>query len=98
MSQVPRKDEVARQLEEICRTRRDNERARGETRGSFVMWKVFSCGDGIRSRWRTELELGSRKPFDDQHRTTALRASPTIAGTGGGDLLLGLWCRIEQLK
>jgi hypothetical protein len=97
-SQVPWKDDVARQVEEICRTRRHNERERGETRGSFVMWKVFSCGDGIRGRWRTELDLNSGKPFDDEHRTTALRASPKIARTGGGDLLVGLWCRVEQLK
>ncbi len=58
----------------------------------FVMSTVCSCRDGIRGRWRTQLDLCSRKSLDDQHRTTALGASPKIAGTGGGDLLLGLWC------
>ena len=58
----------------------------------FVMSSVFSCGSGIPGRWRTQLNLSSRKSFDDQHRTTALGASPKIAGTGGGDFLLGLWC------
>jgi len=58
----------------------------------FVMSTVCSCRDGIPGRWRTQLDLCSRKSFDDQHRTTAVGASPKIAGTGGGDLLLGLWC------
>ena len=76
--------------------REDTTRGRAETREGFVVWMVVSCGNGI--RWRTELDLSSRKPFDDQHRATALGASPKIAGTGGGDLLLGLWRRAEQLK
>jgi hypothetical protein len=56
-----------------------------------------SCSDDIRGRWRTELELGSRKPFDDQHWPTTLGAKPSIARTGGGYLWLGL-CRAEQLQ
>ena len=59
---------------------------------------VMSCGNGIRSRGRTELELSCRKPFDNHHRTGAFGASPKIAGTGRGDLLLGMWCSTEQLK
>src|ERR1700716_4119517 len=59
---------------------------------------VVSCGDGVRGGWRTELDLRSRKPFDDPHRATALGASPKITGTGGGYLGLALWCRTEQLK
>ena len=62
------------------------------------MWTVVSCGESIRGRWRTELDLRRRKSFDDQHRATAFGASPKIAGTGGGDLVLGLWCGTEQLK
>jgi hypothetical protein len=58
----------------------------------FVMSTVCSCRDGIPGRWRTQLDLSSRKSFDDQHRPTTLGASPKIAGTGGGDLLLGLRC------
>src|SRR5271163_4018784 len=59
---------------------------------------VMSCGNGIRSRGRTELDLSCRKLFDDHHRTSAFGASPKIARTGGGDLLLGIWCGTEQLK
>ncbi len=64
------------------------------------MSTVVSCGDGIQGRWRTELDFSSRKPFDDQHRPTALGAKPMIARSGGGDLLLGLWfwCCAEYLK
>src|SRR5271157_1660294 len=62
------------------------------------MWTVVSCGESIRGRWRTELDLRRRKSFDDQHRATAFGASPKIAGSGGGDLWLGLWCRSERLK
>ena len=58
----------------------------------------MSCSNGIRSRGRTELDFNCRKPFNDHHRTTAFGASPKIAGIGGGDLLLGLWCGTEQLK
>jgi len=56
-----------------------------------------SCSDGIRCWRRTELELRSREPFDDQHRPTALRAKPSIARSGGGYFLLGL-CRAKQVK
>jgi hypothetical protein len=58
----------------------------------------MSCGNGIRSRGRTELDFSCRKPFNDHHKTTAFGASPKIAGTGGGDLVLGMWCGTEQLK
>lgn len=59
---------------------------------------VISCGNGIRRWGRTELDFSCRKPFDDHHWTTAFGASPKIAGTGGGDLWLGMWCGTEQLK
>src|ERR1700746_3555288 len=57
-----------------------------------------SCADGIPGRRRTELDLCSRKPFDDQHRPATFGAKPSIARTGGGYLWLGMWCRAEQLK
>ena len=59
---------------------------------------VVSCGDGIGGRWRTEVDFSSRKRFDDPHRPTGLGARPKIAWTGGGDFLLGLWGRFEQVK
>src|SRR5258708_26516879 len=58
----------------------------------------MSCSNGSRSRGRTELDFSCRKPFNDHHRTTAFGASAKIAGTGGGDLLLGLWGGTQQLK
>ena len=57
-----------------------------------------SRGNGIPGRWRTELDLRSCKPFDDQHRPTTLRAKPSIPRIGDGYLCLGLWRRAEQLK
>jgi hypothetical protein len=57
-----------------------------------------SCGDGLPVRRRTELELGSCKPFDEQHRSTTFGAKPSITGAGDGCLCLGLWRRAEQLK
>src|SRR5258707_11172304 len=58
----------------------------------------MSCSNGSRSRGRTELDFSCRKPFNDHHRTTAFGASAKIAGTGGGELLVGLWGGTEQLK
>ncbi len=62
------------------------------------MLVVVSCGDRVPTWRRTELDLRSCKPFDDQHRPTTFGAKPSIARTGGGYLYLGLWCRAEQLK
>ena len=44
------------------------------------------------------MDFGSGESFDEHHPPAALRASPEIAGTGGGGLLLGLRYRAEQLK
>ena len=57
-----------------------------------------SCGKGLPERRRTKLDLRRSKPFDDQHWRTTHGAKPSIAGIGGGDLWLGLWWRVEQLK
>src|SRR6266566_9486995 len=62
------------------------------------MLVVVSCGDRVPTWRRTELDLRSCKPFDDQHRPTTFGARPSIARTGGGYLCLGLWRRAEQLK
>ena len=62
------------------------------------MLVVVSCGDRVPTWRRTELDLRSCKPFDNQHRPTTFGAKPSIARTGGGYLCLGLWCRAEQLK
>ena len=83
---------------EMCWIGRREDRERAETRKDFGVLMVVSCGDNIRGRWRTKLDLSSGKSFDDQHRATALRANPKIAGAGGGDLLVGLRCGAEQLE
>jgi hypothetical protein len=92
---VSRKDDLGEWGKGIPWIARHKKRQGAETRKDFLMWRVFSCDDGIGRRWRTELELSSRKPFDAQQRTTAPRASSKIAGTGGGDLhaLISLACR-----
>ena len=41
---------------------------------------VVSCGGSGERGWRTELELGSGKAFDDQHRPPTLGAAPKRAG------------------
>jgi hypothetical protein len=44
------------------------------------------------------LDFSSGESFDDHHPPATLGARPEIAGISGGDLLLGLWCRAEQLE
>ena len=52
---------------------------------------VVSCGNSIEWLWRTGLGLIGGKPFDNEHRATALGTGPKIVRTS-------LWCRAEQLK
>jgi hypothetical protein len=40
---------------------------------------VVSCGDTGERGWRTELDLGSRKPLEDHHAVATF-----VAGCGGG--------------
>jgi len=47
---------------------------------AFQASGVISCGDGIGGRWRAELDFRSPKPFDDQHRPTALGQSQRSLG------------------
>ena len=44
------------------------------------------------------MDFSSGESFDEHHPAATLGASPEIAGTGAGDLLLGLRCRAEQLE
>ncbi len=64
---------------------------------AFELERVASC----RSRdhwWRTKLDFSSGESFDDPHRPTTLGAKPKIVRIRGGDRLLGLPCRTEQLE
>ena len=70
---------------------------RVETREGFEWERVASCRSR-ESRWRTKLDFSSGESFDDHHRPTTFGARPKIARTGGGDFLLGLRCRAEQLE
>ena len=67
---------VEKREEAICSAARRRGTERGEARNVFVLGTAVSCGD--RDRWRTKLDLGSRKPFDDPHRSTALWAASQI--------------------
>jgi hypothetical protein len=70
---------------------------RVETRKEFELDRVASCSSGDH-RWRTKLDFSSGESFDDHRPPATLGARPEIAGTSGGDLLLGLRCRAEQLE
>ena len=70
---------------------------RVETREGFELERVASCRSRDQ-RWRTKLDFSSGESFDDHHRPTTLGARPKIARSGGGDLLVGLRCRAEQLE
>src|SRR5712664_1404761 len=70
---------------------------RVETREGFELEREASCRSRDQ-RWRTKLYFSSGESFDDHHRPTTLGARPKIARSGGGDLLLGLRCRTEQLE
>ena len=80
---------VEKREEEICSAARRRGTERGEARNVFVLGTAVSCGD--RDRWRTKLDLGSRKSLDNDHRPTTLGTEPKRARfLGGGCFLLGL--------
>jgi hypothetical protein len=73
---------------------------RPAARGVLELERVVSCRSADH-RWRTKLDFGRGEPFDDLHRSTALRAAPKIGSVFGGrgvlfDMRL-LW-RTQQLK
>src|SRR6266853_6699339 len=89
---------VVEELEkEIRCAARHRGRERVETREGFELERAASCRSR-EHRWRTQLDFSSGESFDDHHQPTTLGARPKIARTGGGDLLLGLRCRAEQLE
>ena len=70
--------------EQIYCARRHRRAAGAETPETFVMSIVFSCGNGDRKRWRTELDFGGSESFDDHHGASTLRTAPKIFRTIGG--------------
>jgi hypothetical protein len=97
IDKFPCKEDVLRQVEDICWTRRHSNTECRETCGSFVMEKLISCGNGILRRWGTELDLSCRKSFNHHHRAGTFGASPEIAGTIARVRLGGMWCGVEQM-
>ena len=68
----------------VCGTARRRKSERADARKGFVLERVLSCGSSDQGGRRTELDLGSSKPFDDHHRCTTLGAESKIVGVIGG--------------
>ncbi len=86
--------------EEMDWARRHSDTERPEGRRVFELERVVSCRSADRW-WRTKLDFGSGKPFDDLHWSTAFRAAPKIGTVfGGGGVLVGFWLlfRTQQLQ
>ena len=91
---------VAEAEEEICSSARHRGTKCAEAREAFELERGVSCRSGDHWR-RTELNFGSREPFDDLHGSTAFRAAPKTGRVfGEGSVLLGLRLlyRAEQVK
>jgi hypothetical protein len=91
----------SKKLEEgIGLTARHKDTERAEGRRVFELERVVSCRNAD-LRWRTKLDFASGEPFDDFHRSTALRAAPRIGEVFAGRGVwfgVGLLCRTQQLK
>jgi hypothetical protein len=100
-AQLSLRERVEKRKEEIGSGARRRGTERGEARKVFVLWEAVSCGSRDPDGGRTELDLGSRKSLDDDHRPTTLGAEPKrvrIMGRGGFWFCLRLLCRAEELK
>ena len=74
----PQTESVEKREEEICSAARRRTTNRAEARRVSELWRVVSCGSGDHEGRRTELDFSSRKPFDDQHWSTAFGAEPKL--------------------
>src|SRR5208283_5339862 len=81
-------EDVEKLVEGISSAAKRRGAERAGTRNGFELERIVSCSSGDR-RWRTKLYLGSRKSFDDLHRSITLGAAPKIAGAIGGGVWLG---------
>jgi hypothetical protein len=77
-------DDWEKQEEEIYRPRRRKRTVGAEIPNTFAMLIVFSCGNGDRKRWRTELNFGGSESFNEHHGASTVRAAPQIFRTIGG--------------
>src|SRR5258708_1861773 len=76
---------------------RQNTEVRSGWKNTSELERVALCRS-LDHRRRTQLDFSSGESFDDPHRPTTLGAKPKIVRTGGGDRLLGLPCRPQQLE
>ena len=94
-------ERVEKREEEICSGAKRRGTERDDARKVFVLWRAVSCGSRDQDRWRTELDLGSSKSFEDHHWSTTLGAEPKRARVIGSEFFLfclRLLLRAEQLK
>src|SRR5713226_8934570 len=94
-------ESLEKRKEEIGSAARRRGTERDDARKVFVLWTAVSCGSRDQDRWRTELDLGGSKSFEDHHRPATLGTEPKRArflGSGCFLLCLQLLYRAEQLK
>jgi hypothetical protein len=94
-------ESVEKRGKEICSAARRRGTERREARKVFLLWTAVSCGSRDQDRWRTELDLGSSKSLENDHRPTTLGTEPKRArfiGSGRFLFCVRLLCRAEQLK
>lgn len=102
-SEIGHGEKVSRRLwskkpkEEIDCVARRRGAERSEARGVLELERVVSCRSG-NHRWRTKFNFGSGEPFDDLHRSTALRAAPKIGTVVSGRGVLFGWTRVVDLR
>src|ERR1700694_6038415 len=78
-SAKPSLGSVEKRKEEIGSAARRRGTERDEARKVFVLWTALSCGSRDQDRWRTELDLGSSKSLENDHRPTTLGTEPRRA-------------------
>ena len=82
---------------EFCSGLRRKETEHAERREGFGVESGVSCGRS-EQRWRSKLDLGSRKPFDNHHRSTTLGTTPKTVRVSGILICLRFLCRVKQVK
>jgi hypothetical protein len=83
----------SKKLEEgIGLTARHKDTERPEGCRVFELERVVSCRNAD-PWWRTKLDFGSGKPFNDHHRTAAVGAEPEVVHVGSH-----FWFWLERLS
>jgi hypothetical protein len=82
---------------EFCSALRRRETEHAERRAGCGLERGVSCGRS-EQRWRPKLDLCSRKPFDDHHRSTTLGTTPKTVRVSGILICLRLLCLAKQVK